>query len=101
MSKKISNSKEVTLQILVSPDVSTFSGGGAQKKVLKNASEALADLGNLLQQSASKFLDTLEKAGPDEIKLGLDVAFEAEGNWVVIAGKAGATASVELTWKRK
>lgn len=92
---------QTKLSILVPSDVSTFSSGGGQKRVLKEASDALSDLGTLLQKSAEAFLATLEKAGPDEIKLGLNVAIEAEGNWLIVGASAEATASVEITWKRR
>jgi hypothetical protein len=97
---KTKRPKGVSLQILVDPNTSAFSSGGKQEKILENASDALANLGRQLQESAKGFLSTLEKAGADEIKLGLNLAIEAGGSWLVISGKAGATASVELTWKK-
>lgn len=93
-------SKNIELQILVEPEKSTFSSGNATERIMKNASDALSELGSQLKESSRSFFDSLEEAAPDEVELGLNLAIETEGRWFVVAGKAGATASVKLTWKR-
>ena len=88
-----------SLEILIEPETSAFSGSSGPEKVLRNAKESFEQLGIVLSEAARDFKKSVEEVGPDELQLGLNLYLEAEGKWLVVAGKAGATASVTLTWR--
>lgn len=88
------------LQIVVTTNPTAFSDAGRGQAILKNACEALSQLGASLQTATSGFLASVDEMAPDEVQLELNLSLEAESRWLIVAGKAGATAGVTLTWKR-
>lgn len=88
------------LLIVIDPSQTAFAAGGAAKRIVRRAADALTELGSALREAGTQFVDTVKTAGPDEISLELNLCLETEGKWLIIAGKAGATASVTMTWRR-
>jgi hypothetical protein len=97
----MSNEPATDLQILITSGTTAFSNAGRTQAVLRNATEALSDLGAALKATASGFLQAVDGIAPDEVELELNLSLEAEGKWLIVAGKAGATAGVKLIWKRR
>jgi NTP-dependent ternary system trypsin peptidase co-occuring protein len=92
---------EPELFIVVTKQKSAFAQAGKTEEMVKNASSALAKLGEALRKTGAGFIEAVKGAGPDEVQLELNLSLETEGRWLIVAGKAGATAGVTMTWKRQ
>lgn len=70
------------------------------ERVTADALRSLEQLGEALAETGNRFWAALssKEVQPAEVELTLSVQLEAEGNWVIVKGKATGTAEVRLKW---
>ena len=91
------------LQIIIEPEeeYGGFAENNTSAKIIRSAKDAFDDLAKLLGDVSENLKATFENSGADEVQLGMNLSLEAGGNWAIISGKVGATATVTLTWNKK
>jgi len=90
-----------SLEIVVAPRQTAFASSGGVAAVTAKARSALDDLADDLRAASAGFASVLAEVGPDEVTLELSLTLEGETKWIIVSGKAAATASVTMTWKKR
>lgn len=75
---------------------------GRSEKLIAAMPERFEALGTALSDAADRFWAGLKHTDrpPEIVELELNVGVEAGGDWLILSGKAHASATVKLVWKR-
>ena len=100
-STKNTGPKHQPTELLIQPIHLDTGLSSAAGDVARKAREAFEQLGAMVSDSSAAFSKAIwesELNNPSEIELGFEVGLEATGNWIVVAGKGTATATIKLKW---